>query len=62
MQEEEKMERVLAMKAEIQALEFHLDYLKNTKAASIDIAETKIKMNNYIRELDKLMGLPTDVI
>ena len=60
MQEEEKMERVLALRAEIHAIDMHLEYLRNVKAAELDIAETKLKMNKYIRDLDKLMGLPTD--
>jgi hypothetical protein len=56
--EEEKMESLLALKGEIQAIDMHLKYLDDTGAPTVEKTDCKIQRIRLVQQLDKLMGLP----
>ena len=60
MLEEEKLESLLSLKGEIQAIDMHLEYLDNVGAPQVEKTDCKIKRCRLVQQLDTLMGLPVN--
>ena len=61
MDAEEKLDIVNRLRADIAALDMHIDYLKEQRSSMFEIGESVDERRNLITKLDKLMGYEPSV-
>ena len=52
-----QLEEINRLRAEIDAIDHHILWLRDVKGSALDIGAAQIEKSGLIRRLDKLMGL-----